>query len=475
MTKPFPRLTSRLPRVLRVLAAPVCAVALVASGAGAALASGPSLPTKDAFYVYTGSKPLSRIAPGTVLKKRAVSVVISSTTVPYTAEQVLYRSTGELGQPIVTVTTIIQPLKSSLGKIVSYQTAYDALGSQCDPSYTLRGGNPGDSTASEEADIIGMYVSEGYTVTVPDYEGSILLDWAAGQSSGYATLDGIRATENYLKLAASTPVGMLGYSGGSIATEWASELAPAYAPKLHIIGAASGGVPVDFAHNLTYINGDDDWSGVIPAVLDTLSRSFGVKDVSHYLSAYGKKITKKVEGECIANFAASYPGLRIQKLLKPQYSNPFDIGFVVRIINHLIMGTAPGHPQEPLLFGVGDADHTGDGIMIAGDVEALAHEYCTQGVPVTFDVYDGLTHTEAAVPFESDAMSFLTSLFAGSPPSNGCSSIGKGNSLKPLPYPHHHKGASFGNPPAPRRVRPMGLLGWLAIALRGIAALLTRA
>ena len=35
-----------------------------------------------------------------------------------------------------------------------------------------------------------------------------------------------------------TPTGMLGYSGGSIATEWASELAPSYAPELNIIGAA---------------------------------------------------------------------------------------------------------------------------------------------------------------------------------------------------------------------------------------------
>ena len=65
------------------------------------------------------------------------------------------------------------------------------------------------------------------------------------------------------------------------------------------------------------------------------------------------------------------------------------------------MGTAPGHPAEPLLFGVGNADGTGDGIMVAGDVEALAHEYCKQGLPVTFDEYTGLPHTEAAAPLRS--------------------------------------------------------------------------
>ena len=37
---------------------------------------------------------------------------------------------------------------------------------------------------------------------------------------------------------------MLGYSGGAIATEWAAELAPSYAPEVNerLIGAAIGGV-----------------------------------------------------------------------------------------------------------------------------------------------------------------------------------------------------------------------------------------
>jgi hypothetical protein len=86
----------------------------------------------------------------------------------------------------VTVTTIIRPLTALLlgTKIVAYQTAYDALGSQCDPSYTLQGGNPGDSTAQEEELAISAYLLAGFTVTVPDYEGTSL-DWGAGQEAGY--------------------------------------------------------------------------------------------------------------------------------------------------------------------------------------------------------------------------------------------------------------------------------------------------
>jgi hypothetical protein len=75
-------------------------------------------------------------------------------------------------------------------------------------------------------------------------------------------------------------------------------------------------------------------------------------------------------------------------------------------------------------------------------VEALAHEYCTQGVPVTFSEYSGLSHEEAIAPFESTALSFLEARFAGGPAPNGCASIGAGNSLAPLPVAPAPPGSS---------------------------------
>jgi hypothetical protein len=414
------------------IAVGVAALSMTAATVSRASAQSPILPSQDPFYTYSGSTPLSQIAPGTVLSERSISVVIEGLTVPVSAEQLLYRTANEQGQPSVTVTTVVKPLLTIGTRIIAYQTAYDALGSECDPSYTLQGGDASNTTAQAEAAVIATYAAAGFVVTVPDYEGENL-DWGAGQESGYNTLDAIRATENYLRVSSSTKVGMLGYSGGSIATEWASELAPSYAPSLNIVGAASGGVPVDFAHNLTYVNGDQDWAGVIPAILVSVGRAFGV-NISQYLSSYGEQVTSAVSGECIASFAASYPGLTVQQLLGPAYQNPFAIPALVTIMNKLIMGTG-GTPAEPVLLGVGNADGTGDGIMIAGDVEALAHEYCQRGVAVTFDEYAGLQHTPAAVPFEADALTFLEGLMAGLPAPNGCASIGAGNSLAPLPTP----------------------------------------
>ena len=165
--------------------------------------------------------------------------------------QLLYVTTDQLRCKTVSVVTVFRPLEqpgSADTRVFSYQTSYDALGSQCDPSYTLAAGIEG------ETGYIMSYVESGYTVVMADYEGEDAA-YGVGQLSGYETLDGIRAAESWLGVPeASTPVGLLGYSGGAVATEFASELAPTYAPRLDIVGVAEGGLPVDLFHELTYID-----------------------------------------------------------------------------------------------------------------------------------------------------------------------------------------------------------------------------
>jgi hypothetical protein len=425
----------------RRLVAPLSLV-LVASTAwlGAQPALALVKPSKSAFYTYNGSKPLRKIKPGTVLKKRTITVKLSDVGTPVQADQLLYRTTNQRGKPSVTVTTVLQPPTATLHpQIVAYLSFYDALGSECDPSYTLAGGYAGNAGNEQQAEVeealIAQYLAAGDVVTVPDFEGTHL-HWVAGQESGYGTLDGVRATESDLGAAASTRVALSGYSGGSIAAEWASELAPHYASSLHLVGVAEGGIPVDLAHNTTYVNGSNGWAGVIPAVLVSMGRAFKV-DMKHYLSHKGKRITHQVRHECISSFAGNYPGLRIQQLLKHRYRHFKKVPVFIRVINTLLMGSEPGHPHEPLLIGVGHSDGTGDGVMVTKDVEGLAHEYCKQGVPVEFHIYQGSDHDSAGEKFEAQASAFVAQRLAGVASDGNCSSVGKGNSLKPLPDPHH--------------------------------------
>lgn len=396
-------------------------------------------PNEDPFYDYTGRRPLRRIKPGTVLKTRKVRLKLSGLPIPVRTVQLLYRTVDEKHRPAVTVTTVIAPLGNTR-RIVGYLSFYDALGAKCDPSYTLRGGDAGTKTnnqqATIEAGLVTALAAQGTVVTVPDFEGEGL-HWVAGQESGWSTLDAVRATEHYLKAdAARTKVGLIGYSGGSIGGEWATELAPRYAPELNLVGTAVGGMAIHLAHNLRYINGSEDWSGVIPAVLVALGRAFGV-NMRKYESKYGRKVTRQVRHQCIGSFNGNYPGLRIQKLLKPGYKAFLKIPVVARIVNKLIMGSTPGHPEAPMMMGVGNADGIGDDVMIAKDAAALAREYCRQGVPISFHMYKGAEHTQAGLRFLPAAMLYLQERFLGLKPPSNCGKIPAGNSLAPLKVPHH--------------------------------------
>jgi len=353
------------------------------------------------------------------------------------------------------VTTVIPPLTSRvLPKIVSWQPFYDSLGPDCDPSYALRGGGSpigcSDDAQLEES-AASTFLTQGDTVVMTDYEETNEA-YGAGRLEGYATLDGIRAAETYLRdIPASTPVGMVGYSGGAIASQWAAELAPAYAPHIDLVGTAAGGVFVDPFHSLSFINGNaTGWSDVIPVYLILLQRAFGVP-VASYLSALGVKIYQADENTSISDFATGFT--TFQQLVKPQYGDVSKVRPFVKALDQLIMGS-DGTPKSPMFLGNGEGTKNngwdGDGIMITDDVEGLAHEYCSRGVPVEFQVYNGLPHVEAFAPFISYAIPYLTDRLNGLPAPSNCASIGTGNSLAPQPIPaaprraHGHKHSGTG-------------------------------
>ncbi|MEP9394476.1 lipase family protein [Gordonia sp. VNQ95] len=393
----------------------VWAVATAVLTAPPASAAPPELPTSDPFYIAGAGLPGA--APGTVLRSRDVQLGLRGQGLPATATQLLYRTTDQFGDPAATVTTVISPPGVAAGaprRLISYHAFYDALGAQCDPSYSLRGGDT--SNASLDAVMISGLVTAGYTVAVPDYEGENLR-WTMGLESGHAALDGVRAALRYLKAPTTTPVGLYGYSGGSIPTGFGAEIAPRYAPELHIVGAAAGGVLVNPENNLAYVDGSQKWAGVIPALMTVYNETFDL-GLSNYLSPKGVQVLGEVRGECIIDFASKYPGLTDESLLKPGVGGLINVPGMRAAVRQNVMGSM-GTPRSPMFLGIGKSDNTGDGIMITGDVAALAADYCRRGVATTFRTYPGRSHTEAIVPWSADAVTFLAARFAGQTV-NGC-------------------------------------------------------
>src|SRR6187551_3039658 len=86
------------------------------------------LPSADPFYTYAGTKPLSQVARGTVLKTRSVTVgVPQSGQGMLPATQILYRTQDQQKKPSVTVTTVVNPTGPANAGLVAYLSFYDAL------------------------------------------------------------------------------------------------------------------------------------------------------------------------------------------------------------------------------------------------------------------------------------------------------------------------------------------------------------
>src|ERR1700761_7722083 len=429
-------------RVVVPLLLLAAALALAAPAAWAA----PPTPAEDPFYDYAGGTPLAEVAPGTVLKTRTLSYHVAGVPLPVKAVQLLYRSTSELGEPTVNVTSVLKPpLGVGTPQVVAYQSFYDSLNPVDEPSYAISGGlTLGGAIPQVESALIGPELLAGRTVVVADTEGEDA-DFAAGPEYGINTLDSLRAalTAPATGLASTRKIGLIGYSGGAIATEWAAELAPTYAPEVDakLVGAALGGVLVDPAHNLHYVEGSLSWAGVMPMAIIGVSRAFHI-DLTPYLSEYGAQLYAKLEKASIANVLAQYPGLTWAQMAKPEYPTPESIPVYVHTVNQLIMGTG-GTPTTPLFIGqgaLGELEGTagnkqgigeGGGVMIAGDVRTLARQYCSKGDKVQYDQYP-LGHVTAAVPWIATAVPWLEARFAGAPAPQNCASIEPGNTLAPI-------------------------------------------
>ncbi len=425
----------------------VLVVAMIAPAASGAA----SQPSDDPFYSYSGS--LDNIAPGTVLKSRKVSYHIVGLPTPLKATQLLHRANDAKMRPTVNVTSVIQPsclLCLNRNKVISYQSFYDSLNPADQPSWAIAGGlTLGGLIPNIETALFAPFLLQGYTIVISDTQGQEA-DFAAGPEYGMNTLDSIRAAINSPDVAISSnaKVAMIGYSGGAIATEWASELAPTYAPDLtkNLIGAAYGGVLVNPAHNLPYVEGTPIWAGVAGMAIIGIARAYDI-DLAPYTNDYGKQLLDKMKNQSIINVLGQYGGLKFADVVKPEYARPNSIPEFVTYANKVIMGTG-GTPKIPQFIGQGTGGELegtpgnkpgigkGDGVMIAGDVRTLARQYCAKGVKVQYNEYAGshvlsaLQWLPQAISWTFDRFGLLGSLIVP----NNCSSIKPGNPIEPLVY-----------------------------------------
>jgi hypothetical protein len=216
--------------------AAVLLLALLSVISAAPTPTNPLPPSRDPFY--TAPDGFEHATPGEVLRVRTapgnLTTLVANTSQAY---HVLYRTTDSRYHASWAVTTLFLPLSNSTSDaLLSYQIPYNSPNIDESPSWAYYAGQ--NSWNSDQFIDVEWALGRGWFVNVPDFEGP-LAAFIAGPQEGHAILDSIRAVKSLsFGLAPEARVALWGYSGGSLASEFAAEMQVQYAPELQISGIA---------------------------------------------------------------------------------------------------------------------------------------------------------------------------------------------------------------------------------------------
>lgn len=271
----------------------------------------PFAPTPDADAFFAQPTPFPDVAPGTILKSREVKLALfGGMPLPQKAWQLQFATRDVRGQALAAITTVILPDAATADTpLLSLQYASDSLGAQCEPSRALTGGTANSVSQAEGAKLMEA-LRRGWAVAVPDHQGPYSA-YEAGRLQGQITLDGIRAALAFkpMGLKPKTPVGMMGYSGGSHPSLWAASFRKEYAPELNIVGVSAGGVAANVIEvaRLTDTNPiNQPFFSLVFMAIEGINRAYP-ELVTPYLNDKGREAFEAMRDGCAGGTADNNP------------------------------------------------------------------------------------------------------------------------------------------------------------------------
>ncbi|KAL5610604.1 hypothetical protein FOBRF1_006721 [Fusarium oxysporum] len=385
-----------------------------------AVSSEPLPPSQDPWY--TAPEGYEKKEPGTVLRLRPAPGNLTRMTGNSSAiYNILYRTTDSHYKPTWAVTTLFVPkfgpnstaaFLFNQSAVLSIQVPYDSADVDASPSYAVYAPDGGAKPFREVFnDALGL----GVFTNVPDYEGP-LASFTAGVISGHATLDSIRAV---LSLghglnSVDPRVALWGYSGGALASEWASELAVQYAPDLQgkVLGAAIGGLTPNVTAVLDAISGKDS-AGLAPSSILGLTSQY--PDVRKYvvsqLKTHGKNNKTAflaAVNYTLAEAGAAFADVDIFDFFKTG-GKLFRDPRLLHVINRDGIMGYHGVPQWPIFAYQGIKDE----ISPIQNTDKLIERYCAVGANILYQRNTVGTHADNSFLNAPDAIDWLTTVLRG--------------------------------------------------------------
>lgn len=393
--------------------------------------SSPLPPSKDPFY--TAPAGYENAAPGAILRVRKAPGNLTAITGNCSAAyNIVYRTTNSRYQPSWAMTTYFIPTAASSrhtrspSALLSYQIPYDSVDVDDSPSYALYQG--------DEADI-GLALGRGWFVNVPDFEGP-LAAFTAGVQSGHATIDSVRAvlSSGFGPSASSKPrIALWGYSGGALASEWASELQIQYAPELTFSGAALGGLTPNITSVLHAVNGSL-YVGLVPSGVLGLATQYA--DFNTALMAglktsgpYNKTAFLMAKEESQPQTFATFNDQDIFEYFTDGVAF-FDNPVISDVLNTEGLMGFHGVPDIPLFV----YKAIGDTLSPIADTDALVQTYCDYGTNILYQRNTVGGHEAESVNGDDRAFAWLSSVLGGTLDQTSCVVQDVTVNITSLPY-----------------------------------------
>ena len=367
-------------------------------------ANGPRV-TAPPGNLYQPPKPLAAAPAGTLIWAKQVTGIPLHP--PATIWRILYHSRNRDDHDIaVSGFAIVPKVPAPAGGRPVYAWAHGTvgLGDQCAPSHEVRDSLPPYG---------GQQVERGAALVATDYEGlgtPGVPTSTVGLAEGRAVLDSVRAVAGLPNVGSLGDVVLAGHSQGGRAALFAGEIAPRYAPELHLVGVAALAPGVELPALVDHLASSPAKATVLMGAIG-LRAAYPDLDLASVFTPTAIADIPRVETECVDTTVARYQSVPTNKLIT---QDPSAVTEVKRILDENSPGAIA--PTVPIFIGHSEADE-----QVPVDLSArLMAKYCALGATVIRRTYPGQDHTGVIEAANDDMLAFITHRYDHGDATNTC-------------------------------------------------------
>jgi triacylglycerol lipase len=389
---------------------------------------------------YTPADPLPPGRPGDLIRSETSRLVLEPSgqlgAIMATGTRLMYRSTDARGNPMAVTGTYFEPFNDWPGQgprpLIVYGPGTQGQGDQCAPSRQFNQGihfSPYlDIAFNYEELFVATMVARGFAIVMTDYQGlgtPGVHTYVNRVAEGDAMLDAARAAMRLpdTSLEPDGPVAFWGYSQGGGAAASAAELAPSYAPELHVVGSYAGAPPADLKELFPYADGSA-LVGVVGYALNSVIASYPEFEgaIRATLTPRGEDLLSKVADQCIAETVAKFMFRHLQPYFNEDIdqlvdTEPFRTLFDMQRIGRL-------RPNAPVLIN----SNRFDPLVPWTGANQLGRDWCAQGADVEFRTNEEppflnklvINHALPMLVDGEAAMQWIADRFNGVPTTPNC-------------------------------------------------------